>query len=1037
MLDVGVLVPEITETMDIRLIDPATKKLVSVISAPYMHDSFEGEILEETGDHISEAVTYTLKETEVKGQYILTVTADKAFLEDKDTVYPVTIDPTTVFETTDTEVGDTFVTSQYPNNTYGADTYLRLGLSGDFGTSRGYVRFPTIRDVILGRTVVSATLTTYEDYGYTSDATFNIHRVTSSFTASTLKWNTPAPNYVSTIYASNNIDASGTYTWNLKNLVQDWVNNTSYHPGFVLKYSDDIDGIGRYRRFRSTEYGGSTGLRLSVTYEDKAAPTLPTSFTATSSFSGVTGTVTLKWSGVVDQPKTAGASGIDHFTVAYRKDSEAYTYVDVAGSATSKAITGLLDNSIYDFAIRTCDKNGNWSAYKFLYDVVTPDKTGPIAPTSLTVNPSSWTNDETPTVTWAGITDEGNHLSKIEYRIDSGAWTNTGKTTGSGNYTPDCAALADGTHTISVRGVDSAGNAGAARSANYYLDRTAPAVSIDIPENNDAIKGIAYVTASVARNDSFSAFDDWTLEYGYGTNPASYIPLVSGTTEVDNAVIYAWDTTELVENAHYSLRLRAKDQVGNEGTTAITVLKSEDSDSVGAGLQIDIPDVYEITDKDVSVEYQKADNGGVDGLSTGKLYVNNALEDDAEEIIGQGLGFDAAAYDAETGWKYPEGSIVFMYVQSKDEVEGEIYSTHTYQALKIADTFESNAKIENLSNTEQADGVVRLTQSQNTGSFESKVKNFAGDVSYLDLVTDQTVEGDGTITYEVSVDGGTTWQSITPVSTDGGTTVEQQNRKYFTEKPVGDSVKLKATLTRSSTGVSPELDLWSIDVRYTTYATAVLVNNTFSERARGVANLVQTDHDQTGESIKLAESGPDAYFTTGSVSSTLRYTSNDTIAACLEATVTSPDGTGITYEISTDGGTTWEPITPGDANVPGDWIDLAHPGTQVVVRANLTGNGTNTPSLDEWKLCIKEKLAGEPHMVKLVDEPDNLSTLTGANYMTLLRWEGSHTADVTYTYTEAPRHTLSRPKQRWQPRTSRRTAGATITSTMVRRSTTK
>ncbi len=180
-----------------------------------------------------------------------------------------------------------------------------------------------------------------------------------------------------------------------------------------------------------------------------------------------------------------------------------------------------------------------------------------------------------------------------------------------------------------------------------------------------------------------------------------------------------------------------------------------------------------------------------------------------------------------------------MYVQAKDSQSGELYSTGTQEALKLADTFADANQIDPtaMNHTERINNdYIQLTKTAGTfdsiGSFESALKTFGGDISYIDLTVDQTMPAGTNVTYQVSVDRGLTWQAITPVSTDGGITHNPSNRKYFIQEPVGDSIKMKAILTKSSSNLSPTVNSWSVDVRYTTYANALLIDNTFPKRKR-------------------------------------------------------------------------------------------------------------------------------------------------------------------------------------------------------------
>ena len=1027
-LTVSGIVPLLRADGNLYFADLNKGLLVAAIPAPFMYDSKV---------EYSESYDIQVELEKIDSDtYIYTLVPDREFLESTSTLYPVVIDPT-INTLERGAVEDTFITKRYSSNNYCNDANLKVGYSDDLNVSRGLVRITAFPAVLAGNRIDSVIYHAYQNYSGSSSPTMDLAYITSNWNVTTAKWsNMPG---TGSVIAGQTVNIVDDYEWTITDAVKGWYANPSTNFGMYIKIHNET--INQYKRFYSVDSSTNKSYFI-FNFTDLSAPYSPTDIhLSANSFNNETGLgdMTISWSPVVDRPidnvsgKNYG-SGINHYEVAICCDGiwQEPPYINVPATRTYYTFEDYPDNSTYSFKVRAVDNNysigspaSDWSTTSF----VAPDRTGPKAPTLFKVTPEVWTADN-PTITWEGITDEGNHLDHAEYQVDGGNWIPIGKEFGvaSGSKTIDASSWADGQHKIRLRGVDSASpvNNGTPTPDvyNYFKDTTAPSINMSV--SNDELVGIVNISATIT-NESGSSFSNWVLDYGLGNPASSYSPdnlLASGTSPVAGSVIYEWDTTELVENEHYTIRLRAYDTAlrpgfrdGNFSTITIVLLKTSDSQVVIAGLQIDQPggynpdgyqpdvgdtDQYVIDSQNTDVEYQKIGNAGVAGLSGGMLYANNELHD-TEAVAGDGFTFDATAYDG--GWVYPEGRVVFLYAQANDAIAGELYSTVTYEALQLTDTFENANKIENLDNVEIYDNkLVWLVKTDgqfaSSGSFESNIKDFAGDISYIDLTVDHMVPDGATIKYEVSIDGGLNWQEISPVSTDGGVTVNLGNRKYFTTNPTGDSVKIRAELTRSTTNESPSIKSWSIDVRYTTYANAVLVDNIFPKNARGMTNLIGTYHDETSESIKLKLVPPlySSYLVRGSVESTVRVTSNDVIEACLEVTENLDEGTGITYYISTQGGAdgTWEEITPGNASNLEDWVELSDPGTQVVIKAELTGDGTATPELLDWRLCIKEKIAGQPYMVKLVDEPWNLSTMTGANYMTLLRWEESDTANVTY-----------------------------------------
>jgi len=105
-------------------------------------------------------------------------------------------------------------------------------------------------------------------------------------------------------------------------------------------------------------------------------------------------------------------------------------------------------------------------------DIFVLDTTAP-AKLNLTANPSSWTSQDTFTISWNSVTDT-NGIDRYEYIIDDGNWVNLSNTTTS-FVTPQ---LSEGIHTIYARVVDIPGNEGEIANASLYIDKTSPNIPI-------------------------------------------------------------------------------------------------------------------------------------------------------------------------------------------------------------------------------------------------------------------------------------------------------------------------------------------------------------------------------------------------------------------------------------------------------------------------------------------------------------------------------------------------------------------------------
>ena len=99
--------------------------------------------------------------------------------------------------------------------------------------------------------------------------------------------------------------------------------------------------------------------------------------------SNTNNSITLKW--------TSPDTDYDGIKIGYKKTSEAnYTYVDVAKSATSKEITGLINGTLYDFSYYTYKNDGN-TPVNSLTASITGRPTKPNKVTGLSYSPLSGT----------------------------------------------------------------------------------------------------------------------------------------------------------------------------------------------------------------------------------------------------------------------------------------------------------------------------------------------------------------------------------------------------------------------------------------------------------------------------------------------------------------------------------------------------------------------------------------------------------------------------------------------------------------------
>lgn len=702
------------------------------------------------------------------------------------------------------------------------------------------------------------------------------------------------------------------------------------------------------------------------------------------------GTVYATWNGATD------AYGVSHYYAELWKEGTSYRS-PVRTETNSIEFAGVEDNSIYEVRVTAYDYAGNASGTKVSDAIIVGDITPPTAPAYVGIEPVGWTNNVMPVLSWSGIQDV--NLLKAQYKTNnSQVWIDipAAKGTHAGSAEIDLSALAEGVHTIYVRGVDESGRAGEAGSVLYYKATTPPNAMISIAdETADTAVLLGSVTSEVP-------LISWKLVYGYGTEQ----PLESLVTifeqEVSNqtsaTVYYEWDTTMLPRNKLYSVYLIAEDTAGNIGVSQQVVFtRTQTGAEIAFALRITSPE-GKIVGKVTPIVFRYvAEECADDPVFDAKLIVNGK-EVASNTGAGNTLDFDAAevlsgSTPEKPLWKYPEGQVSFFHVQGKDGDGGDVYSSNLYDTTVVDAHFADGIDTEIFDQTGTVEIFGGGIDGSSQGSIVSKNRTLAGNIQFVEVFAKQNYEGStGDFVYQYSLDDGQTW-SIIPLSGETTGIAERYGKIELPLGQTGTSIRIKVILTGGG-GVLQNLQ---VVVRYTAYTTAVLVDNQFGENARGFTGMNGTWHMAVQGSIVLADT------TSGSLDSTLRKVSADVEEAVLVVEEIKPEGTEITYQISTDGGATFEDIMPGDYNTPEDWKALLHKGKEVVLRANLHSNTMGlSPELKSWTLGVSVNTVGQPHVVQLVEEPTNLSALANANYGTLLRWkpteesQGNNAAEVTY-----------------------------------------
>ena len=222
-------------------------ELIFSIPSPYMYDSGE------TDNHSSD-IAVTLTE-EPDGSYTMKYVPSGAWLADKNTKYPVTIDPTVQTGRTTANVIDTYITSGKATTNHSAKTVLYPAMPWDSdGEAYALIRFNALPGIQSASVVTNAEFHVFDErvtgqntseYNNANDSA-NVYQIKRSW-ADTITWSSFQANGASTYFTESNLidnsrfvfmdstsPALNHFTFDVTQAVQDWYTNGNNY-GFLIK----------------------------------------------------------------------------------------------------------------------------------------------------------------------------------------------------------------------------------------------------------------------------------------------------------------------------------------------------------------------------------------------------------------------------------------------------------------------------------------------------------------------------------------------------------------------------------------------------------------------------------------------------------------------------------------------------------------------------------------------------------------------------------------------------------------------------------
>lgn len=155
-----------------------------------------------------------------------------------------------------TSGNDTYVSQLYPTTNYGSAAYMRV-----YGTAgmrnRSLVQFDLSAIPAYSR-IESAKLRLYQENPASGLVDIGAHGIEASWTEGTVTWNTQPSYEAGPVDITTVTPDPGWAEWDVKKLVQRWVNGTFDNNGIALIRLNELEGVKPLKTFTTKEGSGNT-----------------------------------------------------------------------------------------------------------------------------------------------------------------------------------------------------------------------------------------------------------------------------------------------------------------------------------------------------------------------------------------------------------------------------------------------------------------------------------------------------------------------------------------------------------------------------------------------------------------------------------------------------------------------------------------------------------------------------------------------------------------------------------------------------------
>jgi chitodextrinase len=283
---------------------------------------------------------------------------------------------------------------------------------------------------------------------------------------------------------------------------------------------------------------------VTLTVVDTAAPAAPSGVSATPG----DGEVTVAW-----EPNTE--PDLDGYELRYAPTGTSAWEIQsgIPAVAESSTITGLTNDTPYDFQVRARDTAGNVSPWSATVEAI-PTAPDLVPPSVVITDPTEGTRVKG-SVTVAADASDDKAVATVEFFVDD-TLAATDSTSPYG-FSWDTGSLPAGSsHTLTATATDIVGKVGTSTQVSVTIaDTTAPSVAVTAPVAGAQVQGSVAVSASASDDLAVSAvgfFVDGTLLATDATSPYGF----------------TWNTDGLPVGSSHTIVATAYDAAENQGTSA-------------------------------------------------------------------------------------------------------------------------------------------------------------------------------------------------------------------------------------------------------------------------------------------------------------------------------------------------------------------------------------------------------------------------------------------------------------------------------------